>query len=75
MHNNKTIGTLSCKKIGDMFGPPTAHTEPMRGSLAENEAYCSKEDSYETSKFKLIPRIKKCSEVLVLPSEYFWSLL
>lgn len=48
MHNNKTKGALSCKKIGDMFGPPTAHTEPMRGSLAENEAYCSKEDSYET---------------------------
>jgi hypothetical protein len=45
-HNQKTLGKGSLKKIGDIFGPLTAHVEPMRGSLAENEAYCSKEGKF-----------------------------
>lgn len=34
------------KTIGDMFGPIHCYVAPMRGSFAENEAYCSKEQSY-----------------------------
>lgn len=47
-HNQQRTGKLALKKIGDMFGPIHAHVMPMRGSMAENEAYCSKEGSYST---------------------------
>jgi len=45
-HNALRTGKLALKKIGEMFGPPTAHVEAMRGSMAENDAYCQKEGMF-----------------------------
>jgi len=45
-HNKHSTGGKSLGKIGNWFkqkeGHVHAHIEPMRGSLLENEAYCSK---------------------------------
>lgn len=42
-HNQRSVSAKSLKKYGDMFGPIHCHVQPMFGSLASNEAYCSKE--------------------------------
>jgi hypothetical protein len=47
-HNALRTGGTALKKIGDMFGPVHAHVLPMRGSMAENDAYCSKEGTFRT---------------------------
>lgn len=40
----RTTGARSLKKIGGMWGEIHCNVEPMRGSVTENETYCSKEN-------------------------------
>ena len=43
-HNLKGVGKTSLNRIGNLFGKKKhARVKPMYGSIAENEAYCSKE--------------------------------
>jgi len=45
-HSPRGTGIRSLNTIGKMFGPIHSHVEVMRGSFAQNEAYCSKEGVY-----------------------------
>lgn len=45
-HKSRTTGGRALKKIAGMFGQVAGHVEPMRGSFASNENYCSKEGHY-----------------------------
>lgn len=42
-HNPRSSAGRALATIGKMFGPIACNVLPMRGSLLENEAYCSKE--------------------------------
>lgn len=42
-HNPKSTSKRSLCKIADMFGNIHCEVQPMRGSLVQNDAYCSKE--------------------------------
>lgn len=46
-YNKRGVGKRSCSAIGELFklkpGDVHAHVEPMRGSLLQNESYCSKQ--------------------------------
>ena len=44
--NPRSKGTRALCEIGKMFGPVHCNVEPMFGSFAQNEAYCSKEGQY-----------------------------
>lgn len=41
--NEKSTSKRNLNKMGNMFGKIHCNVEPMEGSFAENEAYCSKE--------------------------------
>lgn len=41
--NQKSTGKRALCNIGQMFGETHCNVEPMKGSFAQNEAYCSKE--------------------------------
>lgn len=45
-HNAKSDSVKNLNKIGSSFGDTHCNVEPMRGSFAQNESYCSKEGSY-----------------------------
>lgn len=45
-NNKKVMNTKTLNKIGKMFGPIHSNVDFMRGTLAENENYCSKEGVY-----------------------------
>lgn len=44
--NPRSKGKRALGEIGKMFGPIHANVQPMLGSFAQNEAYCSKEGQY-----------------------------
>lgn len=53
--NQKSDGAKNLCKIGKMFGKVQCNVQPMRGSLAQNEAYCSKESELTTFGVKPSP--------------------
>lgn len=45
--NPKSTGNRNLSKIGKLFGAVHSNVDAMRGSFAQNEAYCSKEGTYK----------------------------
>eukprot|EP00873_Tetraselmis_striata_P036131 jgi/Tetstr1/456395/TSEL_043129.t1 len=45
-HNQRQNSKRALNDIGNMFGPIHCYVAAMRGTLRQNDAYCSKEDAY-----------------------------
>lgn len=55
-HNPQSTSKKSCCKIGKQFGETQCHVEPQFGSIAENEAYISKDHDGKFEKYGNEPK-------------------
>jgi len=43
LHNPRSSGVKTLNELGSLFGPVHCRVAPMKGTISQNEAYCSKE--------------------------------